>query len=251
MSGLGFVIIANSEPDQLLRLTKRLGSMFPDGKISIAFDFGQTQLDERRFPDFVSFVRPHQGTKWGHISVIHAGMRALQWLYEKHDPDWFVMLSGADYPVTDADKILKDLRTGGYDVYLDAQEITPPAGMPLSLGNREADYNFNEPGWSVLAYDRYVAKLLHYPWLSRRMRLKWGKLFIRQPSLIWPFHPFTASFRCFGGEAWFTANRHTARVLLDEYEHGDRLIKHFSKCIIPEEAYYHTVICNQEKASRE
>ena len=149
--------------------------MFPDTKISIAFDFGQTQLDERRFPDFVSFVRPHQSTKWGHISVIHAGMRALQWLYEKHDPDWFVTLSGADYPVTDADKILKDLRTGGYDVYLDAQEITPPAGMPLSLDNREADYNFNEPGWSVLGYDRYVAKLLLLSMAKQKDAAKVGK----------------------------------------------------------------------------
>ena len=245
MSEIGFVVVTYSDPEQLLQLTKRLGSMFPDAKISCAHDFGQTPLDPGCFPSSVSFVRPHVNTRWGHISVIHAAMRALRVLYEKNNPDWFVLLSGSDYPVVTAGTILSELRAGGYDAYLDFREVTPPVGIPLTLDNREADYFFGDAKWLRIAYDRYVAKLVNYPSMSKRLKPTWRKLFIRHPWLIWPFHPFGSNLRCFGGEMWLTANRRVARVLLDEYDNGERLIKHFSKCFIPEEAYYQTVICNK------
>lgn len=235
MSEIGFIILSYSDPEQLLQLTMRLGSMFPGAKISCAHNFGQAQLDPGCFPSFVSFVRPHVSTRWGHISVIHAAMSAVRDLYEKEDPDWFVLLSGSDYPVATADTILSELKTGGYDAYLDFREVTPPVGIPLSLDNREADYVFSDPGWVLLAYDRYVAKLLNYPSLTKRLRPRRRKLFIRHPWLAWPFHPFRSNLRCYGGEHWFTANRRVARVLLDEYESGERLIKHFSERLVPEE----------------
>jgi hypothetical protein len=223
----------------------RIGSMFPDAKINCAHDFGQAPLDPGCYPTFVSFVRPHVSTRWGHISVIHAAMRALRELYEKEDPDWFVLLSGSDYPVVTADTILSELKTGGYDAYLDFREVTRPGWVPLSLDNREADYFFGHPGWVLSAYDRYVAKLVNYPSMTKRLRPRRRKLFIRHPWLTWPFHPFRSNLRCFGGEHWFTANRRVARVLLDEYENGERLSKHFSERLYPEEAFYQTVICNQ------
>ena len=172
-------------------------------------------------------------------------MRALRNLYEKEDPDWFVLLSGSDYPVATADTILSELKTGGYDAYLDFRAITFQAGIPSSLDNRKAPHNFSDPGWVLLGYDRYVAKLVNYPSLNKWLRPRRRKFFIRHPWLAWPFHPFRANLRCFGGEHWFTANRRVARVLLDEYENGERLIKHFSKCLAPEEAFYQTVICNK------
>ena len=137
------------------------------------------------------------------------------------------------------------VRTGGYDAYLDFREVSYPGSVPSSLDNREADHNFSDPGWVLLAYDRYVAKLVNYPSLTKRLRPRRKKFFIRHPWLAWPFHPFRSNLRCFGGEHWFTANRRVARVLLDEYESGERLIKHFSERLAPEEAFYQTVICNQ------
>jgi Core-2/I-Branching enzyme len=224
--------------------------MFPDAKISCAHDFGQTPLDPGSYPTFVSFVRPHVSTRWGHISCIHAAMRALRELYEKEDPDWFVLMSGSDYPVVTADTILSELKAGRYDAYLDYREVTygfsRPGWVPLSLDHREVTYGFSRPGWVPLAYDRYVAKLvINYPSMTKRLRPTRRNLFIRHPWLAWPFHPFRSSLRCFGGDEWFTANRRVARILLDEYENGERLIKHFSKRPVPDEAFYQTVICNQ------
>ncbi len=190
--------------------------MFPDAKISCAHDFGQAPLDPGCYPTFVSFVGHYVSTRWGHISIVHAEMRALRELYEKEDPDWFVLMSGSDYPVVAADIILSELKTSPYDAYLDFREVT---SVPSSLENRDVPHGFDRPRWVPLAYNRYIATR--------------------------PSHPFGSNLRCFGGDNWFTANRRVARVLLDEYENGDRLIKHFSECMIPDEAFYQTVICNQ------
>jgi hypothetical protein len=243
MSEIGFVVVSHANPEQLLRLTRRLESMFPGSQISCAHDFGQTPLDSRSYPAAVSFVQPYVSTRWGHISVIHAAMRALRALYEKRDPNWFVLLSGSDYPVVTASKILNGLKTSGYDAYLDFRAISYPGRIPWSLDNREV-YEFNDPKWTILGYDRYVAKLIEYPSLSKRLRPKWRKLFIRHPWLAWPFHPFRSHLRCFGGEHWYTANRRVAQILLTEYERGERLLQHFSKRLLPDEAFYQTVICN-------
>ena len=196
-------------------------------------------------PKFCLFCSAAREHPLGTYSAIHAAMRALRVLYEKDNPDWFVLLSGSDYPVVTAGTILSELRAGGYDAYLEFREVTPPVGIPSTLDNRKADYFFGDPKWLRIAYDRYVAKLVNYPSMSKRLRPTWRKLFIRHPWLVWPFHPFGSNLRCFGGEMWLTANRRVARVLLDEYDNGERLIKHFSKCFIPEEAYYQTVICNK------
>ena len=243
MSAIGFVILSHSNPQQLLQLTLRIGSMFSDAKISCAHDFGQASLNRASYPSFVSFLRPHESTSWGHISVVHAAMRALRELYTNDSPDWFVLLSGSDYPVAPADTILHDLTTGRYDAYLDFRPITGSGALVRSLDNPGRTHRFAASGWVPLAYERYIAKQIGLRPITRRT------FFIRHPWLVWPFHPFTSEMRCFGGDHWFSANRRVARILLDEYENGERLIRHFSKRAVPEEAFYQTVICNQPNLS--
>ena len=237
-TSIGFVILSHSEPEQLLRLTSRLENMFPTSKIICAHDFGQTPLDTRCYPATVSFVTPHVPTRWGHISLVHAAMNGLRKLYERDGPDWFVLLSGSDYPVTDAATIHRDLATGEYDAYLDHREI------PLKLIIPEPNstlYGTNRPEWIADAYARYIAPRVKYPWLTREFRLIRRTLVFRFPS---PFHPFRRNMRCFGGDHWFTANRRVAKTLLGEYENGGGLLRYFANRPIPDEAFYHTVICN-------
>jgi hypothetical protein len=248
MSEIGFVIASYSEPEQLLTLAKRLSSMFTDARISFAHDFGQTPLDTARFPPGVSFVQPHESTRWGHISVIRAGLRALRNLYEQSNPDWFVLLSGSDYPVASAESILHDLRTSPYDAFLDHREISASAALSREIGTFGQPggdgYGFDHPRWATLAYDRYVTKTIDIPWLNRRLHRTRKKIVVRDPRLMRALHPFRNTPRCFGGDHWFIANRRAARILLDELESSGPFITYFSERHIPEEAFYQTVLCN-------
>ena len=170
-------------------------------------------------------------------------MRALRQLYVKDSPDWFVLLSGSDYPVVPADTILHELTAGRYDAYLDFRPVTAGRRRVQSLDSPRVARGFAASEWVPLAYERYMAKQIGVRSITGRT------FFIRHPWLVWPFHPFTPEMRCFGGDHWFTANRRVARILLDEYENGERLIRHFSKRAVPEEAFYQTVICNQPNLS--
>ena len=106
---IGFAILSYTEPEQLLRLVKTLNTMFGDPPIVCHHDFSQCSLDEAVFPPNVRFVHPHIGTRWGDIAVPLAALRAFGLLRKYDQPDWFVLLSGSDYPVRPYDKIVTNL----------------------------------------------------------------------------------------------------------------------------------------------
>ena len=59
----------------------------------------------------------------GHISVPLALLKAFRLLRERDQPDWYVPLSGSDYPVRPADEIEAELSGTKFDAYLDYREI--------------------------------------------------------------------------------------------------------------------------------
>ncbi len=50
--------------------------------------------------------------------------------------------------------------------------------------------------------------------------------------------------RCFGGDAWFTANRRVMHLLIEETPFWRKLYDHFKSRSIPEESFYHTLLGN-------
>jgi hypothetical protein len=217
-TAIGFAILSYNQPDQLLRLTQRLTAMY-DAPIVCHHNFDQCALSFHNFPAQVSVCRPHIVTKWGDVSCIHAALRALRQLYERSDPEWFVLLSGSDYPVAPAERVLHELRTGSFDAYIEHAR--------LEAASKEA--------WVRNAYDRYV---------SFRFRIgRHRKFAIRSSWLSRHRTPFHDGFSCFAGDHWITGNRSVARILLNEVPPG--LLSHLSGCYIPEECFYQTVLCNR------
>ena len=148
---IGFAILSYDHPQQLLRLTRLLTRMF-DAAIVCNHDFGQCELDITRFPSNVRFVDPYVKMQWGHISCPLAAIRAFAELDTWARPDWFVLMSGSDYPVRAAGAILEELSNSEFDAYLTSREIRegldgwagrafarycagrPPLGMPVYAG---------------------------------------------------------------------------------------------------------------------
>src|SRR6266536_3434463 len=96
-TSIGFVILSHSDPPQLKRLVGALIRTYDDPGIVVHHDFGQCGLSSDDFPQEVTFVQPYLRTQWAHISVVHAFLVALRELYNRHRPDWFILLSGSDY----------------------------------------------------------------------------------------------------------------------------------------------------------
>ncbi len=209
-------------------------------------DFSKCSLEGYDFPKEVSFVRPHIETKWGDLSVYRAFLAALSSMYERADnPDWFVLLSGADYPVQPAQRVLDQLSRGGFDAYMDYQLVEHPwTPDPSRVYEPHA---FHSAAWVPLAYGRYVAAQLWLPWYSwkRRKPIKIPVGTIRSKSLVGPLNPFSDTLRCYAGAAWLTGNRKAAGRLLAQNPENQALFLHYSKRFIPDESLYQTILCNQ------
>lgn len=120
---ISFAVLSHCQPEQLLRLVKTLEVMFDGPPIVCHHDFSQCSLEERSFPSIVRFVRPHIITKWGDITLSLAALKAFTLLREYHQPDWYFLLSGTDYPVRPASQILSELSSANCDAFLDNREI--------------------------------------------------------------------------------------------------------------------------------
>lgn len=232
---IGFVLLTHNKPEQTVRLISTLNLMFNFPKIVCHHDFSKTNLPENNLTSNVTLVKPHIKTSWSKFSVVEATMRALQLMYRSSDsPDWFILLSGADYPIKPANRIIKDLKFSPYDVHIHHEKIK---------------YNSYDREWQKLCYDRYHSLKILIPSVNKKFHYSPKSLvLLRQPSIVKNYHPFSESFCCFAGEHWFCANRKAAKYLIEFHNTKPAFASYYRKLdrytIVPEESYYHTIFCN-------
>lgn len=227
MSEIGFVLLTHSNPGQIARLVTRLSALYDRPPIALHHDFGRCQLDVSGFRN-VFVVSPHLRTKWAHISLVHATLEGMKLLYQRSDPEWFVLLSGCDYPVKKPEMVLQDLRGSRYDAVIESRLIDPQ--------------NLRDE-WVRECCDRYIYKTYWVPWLKGR-HLDRRKIRISNRQVLSRITPFSERFHCFGGAHWFTARREVVRYTLSWTEANPWLLRHFANRVIPEEAYFQTVVAN-------
>lgn len=249
MIRIGFVIVSHRDQAQLLRLVTTLNAIYGRPPIACHHDWSQAPLDPGAFPENVRFVRPSRRTGWAKWSVVAATLDALALLYEgdryaRGGPDWFVLMSAADYPIRPARAVLEELAGSPYDAYLDAQPIgkARPAATLHGARNPKLD-QFDLPGNRRLKWDHSLGAQIWIPIIRRKPRLRPGRHTIHLPFET-PFHPFTDDFGVFYGDHWFSGNRRVAALLLNPTLRHLKLQRHLSMRTSPDECYYQTVLCN-------
>ena len=245
---VGFVLVTHTATNQALRLCLRLNEMFGAPPIAIHHDFGKAALDTSHFPSNVRFVAEWVNSGWGTIGVVDSLLAALRLLYSSGDdwgdPDWFVSLSAADYPIQTADHILNKLRESDVDGFLDSREIQPTSAAFSSL-RPGGQFPFEQPRYRELAFRRYMAiPFLPYT-LARRFDLPAERYCFTSPWLVRLLTPFRGGLRCYAGDAWMTMRRRVAHLLLQNDPSWQELHRHFATRPSPEEAIYHTYLLNR------
>jgi hypothetical protein len=244
-SSIGFVILSHSTLDLLERLIAALNRTYDEPPIAIHHDFSQSDIDVSRLNGNICFVRPSQATQWAHISVVRAALSALRNLYQNYAPEWFALLSAADYPIMPGQKVVKDLRNGAFDLYMDYQ-LAERKPIPL-CESFKSRIGTDEPSWRRMAYDRYVTKTISYPSLSKRLQPIRREMEIRGEFLLRAFasQPYSRTWKCYAGDHWFTGNHKVAGILLSETSARRKTLDHLSERFCPEESFYHTLLCNR------
>lgn len=242
MTNIGFVILSHTQPKMLKRLVARLNHLFDRPRIVCHHDMHQFRLDVQEFPGNVQFVADPVRTGWGNMSVLQAFLLGLRTLYSRDAPDWFTNLSTSDYPVKSGDEILDELRNSTYDAYMN-HRLLSYENIPKLHQEHGVEQAFNRESWSKVGYDRYLARVIKYPSMNRKWKMCTRRFYLRHPAFA-PESPFDSTFRCYGGDTWFTARSSCAEALLRDDAKSKALRQYYSDREVPDESYYQTIVCN-------
>jgi len=242
---IGFVLLVNpyNPPAQAGRLIRTLNGMFNHPPITCHHDFGKHPQFIEPCPPNVRLVRPHVNTKWGDFSCVAATVQALRLLYAgDYRPEWFVFLSGADYPIKPAGQILEELRTGGFDGYIEHRLFSEgDLAYPPDPDHRAG---WKGETWLQQCHRRYCSRRVDVPSLNRYLKFRRRTYWLEHPFFTRGRLPFTPAFKGYAGEAWFSANHRCARRILDFWDTDQKVKEHYRQVLVPEESYLHTVLAN-------
>lgn len=244
---IGFVVISHRHPEQLRRLIDTLNQMYGFPPIACHHDLSQSPLDTGSFPANVRFLVPSKRTRWAHWSVVDAVLAAVRHLYQQASPRWFVLLSGADYPIRPAAEVICDLEESGADAYLDFRVVGEDKEAAARRGARNPElWLFETEKGQRLGWHRYLGAQVWIPWPKRAPAGGWriGKQCLYPPIQALNA-PYSRDFACFQGDFWFTGSRRAAEVLLTPTPLHRRLQRYLRLRTFPEESYFQTVLCNE------
>lgn len=240
---IGFVILSHANPDQVLRLIRTVNQMYRSPPIAWHHDLSQSTADTSQVPSNVRMVSPSIRTGWGKWSVVQSFLAALRLLYELADPEWFCLLSGADYPAAKAEVVIDELRRADCDAFLDVHQIDrvpPTAGI---VGSWNPALEHLETEGQYRQKDRFYNKAqLWLPVIRRRPRLRLGRLTVPLP-FRGP-RPYREDLGLFWGDHWFSGDRKAAMALGSPTDDHRKLQRHLKWRAFPEETYYQTVLCS-------
>lgn len=236
---VGFVILSHNHPQQVLRLVSFLDRVYGRPPIAIHHDTHQSPIDVFDFPDWVSFVENPERTRWAQFSVVRGALKALALLYSKSKPDWFFLLSGADYPIRAAHDVFSYLSNLKADALVDYRDVPDlDSNTPVEPPANPALAHFTAPGNGRLAFQWYVGLNLWFPILRPGPRI--GRRTIYTSIRHWPLN-----LKPYYGDHWIAGNARVADVLLHPTAEHKRLRRHLRLRTVPEECYYQTVLANE------
>ncbi|MDZ8029917.1 beta-1,6-N-acetylglucosaminyltransferase [Nostoc sp. DedSLP04] len=233
---IGFILLTHTKPLQIYRLINKLNSMFNYPLIVCHHDFSKCDLSVDTLSKNVLLVRPHLQTKWANFTLVEATIQALQLMYEvPNPPDWFVLLSGADYPIKTAKQILDELASSQYDAYIQYEQIT--------YKTYKSDLKPNML-WLKNSYQRYCTKSFSFHYSKTYLAHLNLEICFEHPLLTKPFLPFSKQLACFSGSQWFCANSKAAKYIIDFHSKKNALTLYYSKLKYTDESYFQTVLAN-------
>lgn len=235
-NSIGFILLTHTKPLQIYRLINKLNMMFNYPLIVCHHDFSKCDLSVDTLSKNVLLVRPHLQTEWAGFALVEAPIQALRLMYEVPDPpDWFVLLSGADYPIKTARQILDDLTSSSDDAYIQHEQIT--------YETYKSDVKPNML-WLKNSYQRYCTKSFSFHYSKKYLAHLNLEICLEHPLLTKPFLPFSKKVACFSGSQWFCANSKAAKYIIDFHSQINPLTLYYSKLKYADESYFQTVLAN-------
>jgi hypothetical protein len=237
-----WAIQSHRDPEQVYRLvrTLRRGSR---GPIVVRHDFGCCPLDGAALAELPDVYLLPPGAP-----VVRASFSAqsqpyldvIDWLEREGVAyDWLVNFTGQDYPVTPVPQIEAFLSAATADGYLRFWDVQSPANpWPRRKARKRYWYRYRllSPGSERFLHAlRFLTRIL-----PLHFYLDYGP-YVGVPALR---VPFTDTFRCYGGWAFFSLRRSTVVYLREFLASHPEVERHYRRTVAPEESLVQTVLVN-------
>lgn len=155
---------------------------------------------------------------WGHISVVRAMWKGVEWLEKENLPfDWVIFLSGQDYPIRPLAEIEAELWQTKLDGYVHHEII-------------HEDPALHKRYYHTLCMQRYFLRRLKIPGM--------------RPLYLKRRHPYVGGIKCFAGSAWLNLSRRAVEYLWSRKAMTAALIQYLRKASCPDETVFQTVLVN-------
>ncbi|HYI80897.1 MAG TPA: beta-1,6-N-acetylglucosaminyltransferase [Thermoleophilaceae bacterium] len=240
---IAYLITSYTLPEQVLRLAETLRRGSPRALIALHHDDRRCAVDVPALDVLgVRRVEPPSPVEWGEPSQLEMVLRCLEWLLERSDFDWVVLLSGQDYPIRPLVDIERALAGSGFDAFIEATRVEPPALSRLVPVDEFASRYFyrwrklppGAPGRTLLAIAARARPLLSVrsmpsgDWVGAR-------------AFRTPFRP---GFECHRGSDWFTLRRRAVDAVVALLRAKPEILDHYRQTLIPTESLVQTVLAS-------
>ncbi|MDQ6423255.1 beta-1,6-N-acetylglucosaminyltransferase [Paenibacillus sp. LHD-117] len=221
---IAYLILAHNQFHHLERLVSSL--IHVDDDIFIHVD-KRAQLDGLRFrrPN-VSIIEKRLCVHWGGFSMIKAQIELLKEANEKGHYDYYILLSGADYPIKTRDQLIRHLKENNGSNFLNAAEM-PQFNKPLE---RIRTYYIEGGERTKSRIKSWWIKLCNY----------FYKKTIKNRSLPLPF----LDYKLYAGGQWWAFHYEFIQYLLKFLGENTQFTKFFKHTYIPDEMFFHIILMN-------
>ena len=236
---IAYLIITHNQPEHLLRLVKALNS-----DQAVCFIHVDLKSDISHFSSLISepkviFLDDRVSVNHGGFSLTQSMINLLQVASESGHFDYFVFLSGYDYPIKDDLYIQRFFQQNYPTNFINFYPLIKGSDQVTNINN----YHFVD----LLEYQpRFLKKplprIFRKPFYALYYALRW----------ILPERRFLQRLTPYRGSQWFSLNRETVEYILNflKTREGFKYKNFFKYVWGSDEIFFQTLVLNSEYATQ-
>lgn len=220
---IAYCILTHNNPEHLVRLTRAIATPHSHSFVHIDAK-SDMEISESENPQ-LTLVKNRMPVYWGSFHIVEATLNTFKEALKHDQYDYFVVLSGADYPTKSNEYIENFLEKNKGTNFMSA------VAMP---GNGKTLDRVEFP-WLPGSTKTPGVKALIKKVINRTVRM----LSIKH-HLPKPYKDFTF----YGGSAWIAFTRETVEYILQFAAKNPKFQKFFKHVLLPDESYFQTLLMN-------
>jgi len=209
---IAYLILSHRNPKQVKRLVRLL-----DGDVYIHVDsksdFEKFYISNPR----INYISKKIKINWGGFSMIKATLKLINEARSKCKYDYYILLSGDDYPIKRLDELESFLTTHREYSFI--------------------EYDKFEDKWQHLKGRYQNFKIFEKRCILNKALQKIFNIFINKRSMY-------RNMQAYKGSQWWCLNSESIEYLLEFINKNKSILRYFKHTYIPDEMFFQTILLN-------